>query len=642
MMCSAEKWLKIEAAFNAGLLNHDILRSCLPLLVLTLNDIQSDFVSVNEIQCELAKKYEFHVALPFLREVIALASKEGVLSSIHKDKIKINRENIQSYEDEKSGIAQNLLALANLYKDYCKEKGYGLPDNIVNLNDWIVDSIRRFDSKVLSNDLEERDNLSTYHWCEFVLQLKNQNHELFKFIASLSYSSVLMDATFYVAKKSKRKSYSNLNVYLDTPVALALLGLDGEDRVSAVRYVINQLKNCGCSLSVFAHNLDEMERIIKGVEYHMREGDFAYYRANRVGKAFFNWRYNASQISLFRLKLIDALSNNKVRIVDASRIISSESEKRVVDVEETIRGCYSRGLSSLNEFAEESIEVDAKSLIAVRKLRLPNVGNELSTTQHIMITLNDSLSTAAKRDIYGIKRAMPACMSADLLGAVLWMDDPESLIDYKAHRLLSDCVLFMKPTQQMVARLSEELTLVVKNQTITEDDLALLQASSAVDGALMESIKCDVKNINSSTPIDVCERIRRRISEEVSGQLRLEQSYRALEKEEHLRVKLELKAELEERVRFHTNRERRQHFISAWRTVHRIFVLLICSSGAAMGCLFVLFASMAVTKPDLCIKTTCVLLSFIIIMCCMFSHKTRCYLKHISVKFARKMLGKSL
>lgn len=640
MMCQDERWLKVEAAFNAGLLSNDVVRSCIPLLLLYLREYEGETVSEQEIRTALSERYEFSVAPPFMREVISLAKTDGILSAVKSDRYRINRDKISGSNTDRQEIIQRLDTLAERYREFCLENHYDLPVDSNDLVEWVIGNIRRFDSRVLKNEIVIGDGLSSFHWCEFVLQLESSDPELFKFVASLSYSSVLMDATFFVAKRKNRASYSSLNVFLDTPVVLALLGLDGEERVSAVRYVVNQLKGVGCSLSIFMHNLEEVERIIKGVEHHVRVGDFAYYRANRVGKSFFNKRFNAAQITLFRLKIVEKLSKENVRIFDGAKALERVDSQQLQDVADAIKANYEKKwVGPENDLSDSSVEIDARSLCAVLRLRNSNVGSMIATSQQIMISLNDSLSAVARNLYNGPRNHVPPCVSADLFGAVLWMEQPESFIDYKAHRLLSDCALLMKPTQAMIKRLADELKTVAQHSSMSEDDLALLQASSAVDGALMESIRCDVANINASTPRDVCDRIRNMIKEEVSGELRREQAYRENERRERMEIEAGLNARLDDLVRFNAEIKRHSGFVSAWRTVSMIRSVILLSILVSVVLLMISCMWKACFTADRTIKAIFISFLFILSVSVVYGRSIKQFVTKVSLVFARRLLS---
>ena len=76
---------------------------------------------------------------------------------------------------------------------------------------------------------------------------------------------------------------------------------------------------------------------------------------------------------------------------------------------------------------EESIRVDVRSIIMIYRERQGQTATKLQKAKHIMLTSNNAIANVSKKyeSNHNTKSMhIPACISADLFGAILWLDSP--------------------------------------------------------------------------------------------------------------------------------------------------------------------------------------------------------------------------
>lgn len=72
-----------------------------------------------------------------------------------------------------------------------------------------------------------------------------------------------------------------------------------------------------------------------------------------------------------------------------------------------------------------------------------------------MLTLNGVLANVSKQ--YESNQSVnsghiPACISADLFGALLWLNSPNDIVNYHKHKLLADCYSSLQPSKELLEK----------------------------------------------------------------------------------------------------------------------------------------------------------------------------------------------
>lgn len=65
------------------------------------------------------------------------------------------------------------------------------------------------------------------------------------------------------------KTYKDVTFYLDTPLLIRRIGLEGEPRKAAVENLISLLHNLGGTVATFLHSRDELKYVLKSVAEHI-------------------------------------------------------------------------------------------------------------------------------------------------------------------------------------------------------------------------------------------------------------------------------------------------------------------------------------------------------------------------------------
>lgn len=160
----------------------------------------------------------------------------------------------------------------------------------------------------------------------------------------------------------------------------------------------------------------------------------------------------------------------------------------------------------LSQDKEESIRIDVRSIIMVYRERQGQTATRLQNAKHIMLTSNNAIANVSKK--YESNRSIqaghiPACISADLFGAILWLNSPIQMQEYQKQKLLADCYAFLKPNKVLLEKYIQSLDEARAADKIDEKTFLFLRTHKVVLDSLMDITQGDYARFNSNTYLEV-------------------------------------------------------------------------------------------------------------------------------------------
>ncbi|MBS3937195.1 MAG: hypothetical protein KGZ50_01310 [Peptococcaceae bacterium] len=142
--------------------------------------------------------------------------------------------------------------------------------------------------------------------------------------------------------------------------------------------------------------------------------------------------------------------------------------------------------------------------------RKGQTATKIQASRDILLTLNSTIANVSKE--YESNRSIssghiPACVSADLFGTVLWLFSPASLIEYQRKQLLADCYLSLRPSKKLLNKYIESLERARASEEIEEKQFLFMRSHAVVNDALMNVTKGDYARFNERTYIEVYDEI---------------------------------------------------------------------------------------------------------------------------------------
>jgi len=507
------KIVKLYAAYRSGCLGDNIFHVYYPFMANIISEEKWD-IEVNETQ--VAKKFEdkYYISLPhnFVRQVLSIGIERKEII-YEQGRYVAQKEKLRSYSIDNKDFDLCWKKMMDGFHLYCKDKNVDLMG--IDVESSILYFLDAYDEAILSNDelnvIGENDTFN-YVWNSYLKYLSLHDSHLFNYVAAISFSNIQKETIFYSSDSSDSpNTYNGLNVYLDSPMVFALFGMDSDARVNSCKMLVSGMKKAGCSVHVFDHNFNEIKGILERAAGWATSIDYSVQKANNVARFFHDVLTEAPIIAEFCASTEEKLNELGITIKTTSYDVSKndfqEDEEALYAM---IEKKYTQDGKTILDEKKQSIMIDVRSIIMAYRERLGRISTKIQTCGHIMITLNGTLANVSKN--FESNKSInsghvPACISADLFGSVLWLFSPTEKMEYQCKQLLADCYVALRPSKEMMAKYIDSLNLARNADEIDEKKFLFMRAHVAVNDALMNVTKGDYARFNDQTYREVYDEI---------------------------------------------------------------------------------------------------------------------------------------
>ena len=528
--------IKLYAAYKAGFLGNNILDTYFSFMANMISEERLAVVEDTVIAAKFKERYTMDLPLPFIRQVLGVGVQNGSFIEDHgKYSVVVNE--IAKYRFSKTDFDALWNRLIKDFSEYCRAKDIDISS--LDINAFILNILDDADEKILSGEKADEQAGMTppeYGWHSFIKEQGQLQTELYSFVAALSASNIAKQALFHAGETAT--DYSDLHVYLDSPIVFALLGMDDTSRTESYKQLVADMIRAKCSVHVLDHNFQEVDSIIARAAGWATNTLYDLRKANNAARFFHDSQMDETEISEF-CENIETMLNElgitvKETCYDVFQDKFQEDETCLFDM---VKARYIDHGYELSQEKQDSIRIDVQSIIMIYRERLGQTATRLQNAKHIMLTSNNAIANVSKK--YESNRSLqaghiPACISADLFGAVLWLDSPMQLLEYQKKKLLADCYAFLKPDKVMLDKYIQSLDEARNADAIDEKKFLFLRTHKVVLDSLMDITKGDYARFNSNTYLEVYDDIQekslKKYKDEVAAHAQTQEAFKNLEK----------------------------------------------------------------------------------------------------------------
>lgn len=500
---------KLYAAYKAGYLGNNILDTYFSFMANMIYEEHLMVVEDGVIAAKFKERYTIELPLPFIRQVLGVGVHNGSFIEDHgKYSVVVNE--LSKYRFSKTEFDSLWEHLIREFTAYGQTKEIAISS--IDVSEFILDIIDDSDEKILSGEkVDEKDGLTPfeYAWYSFAKEQGESRTELYSFVAALSASNITKQALFHTGEAVT--DYSNLHIYLDSPIVFSLLGMDDVSRTESYKQLIADMIKAKCNIHVLDHNFQEVDSIIARAAGWATNALYDLRKANNAARFFHDSQMDETEISEFcenvEIRLNELGITVKETAYDIFQDKFQEDENCLFDM---IKARYTDHGYELSQEKQDSIRIDVQSIIMIYRERQGQTATRLQNAKHIMLTSNNAIANVCKK--YESNRSqqsghIPACISADLFGAVLWLDSPMQMLEYQKKKLLADCYAFLKPDKVLLDKYMQSLDEARNADAIDEKKFLFLRTHKVVLDSLMDITKGDYARFNSNTYLEVYEDI---------------------------------------------------------------------------------------------------------------------------------------
>lgn len=386
---------RLYAAYKAGYLGSNILDTYFALVANMILERHLTVIEDTAIASEIKERYQIELPLPFVRQILGVGVKNNCFVEDH-GKYSVVVETLSKYAFDETDFNERWEQLVQSFEEYCKQKEIDYSN--VSISDFILDILDETDEIVFTSDATEDEQTTPpmeYAWYSFVRSEAEAKTKLYSFIAAVSASNITRQALFFDG--DEQADYSDLHVYLDSPIIFALLGMDDASRTEAYKKLIEDMQSVHCNVHVLDHNFQEVDGIIARASSWANSTEYDLRKANNAARFFHDSRMSDEEIAEFCESLEGKLNDLGITVKETHYDIYQnkfqEDENCLFDM---VKSRYLEHGYGLTEDKEKSIRVDVRSIVMVYRERQGQTATRLQNAKHIMLTSNNAIANVSK------------------------------------------------------------------------------------------------------------------------------------------------------------------------------------------------------------------------------------------------------
>ena len=350
----------------------------------------------------------------------------------------------------------------------------------------------------------------------FVRSIQERDQGLFQSFVVLLQGHMLANALLCPDLEYVTQDYRNVTFYLDTPLIVQRLGLEGEAKEEAARDLLDLLKRLKAKTAVFEHSRDELRAVMLGA---------AEFIDSTEGRGAI---------------VAEARSKGTTR---SDLVLLAESiESKLVEVGiETHRTPTYRPEFQIDESVFESVLddwvgyrnpraklYDINSVRSIYALRANGRSPTLERAKAVLVTSNGSLASAAWKygQQYESSQDVSSAITDFTLANAAWLKAPLGAPNIPTTRLLSFAYAALEPSDEVLDKYMSEIDKLEEGGTVAARELELLRSSPSVYPELMGYTLGDPLGVTPQTITRTLRRVSSEIKAEETGKLLEERELR--------------------------------------------------------------------------------------------------------------------
>ena len=461
----------------------DYIDCFLPLLISTIVSNDTKTIDINDVSSfkkAILTEYGLDIPSSALITILNRARKRDYFT-VDNGIYHVNEDKI-NLDDNSKVRAEINRAYNYVVKELQKFIAEKAPEGVTFSEDEISEGLLAFLKNHDADISFGAENLSIlpkveapeklkYLICWFVVENWESNPILVNYLKDISIGHALSSLILYDEFNPFKGKLENLDIYLDTPFILSLLGINGEQRIQLSEEILSQLKNEKANLYILQTTISEVLNNLDNCKFTLKKGNGIV--QNLSVKMCIENNIKPEDIEQliadFSFKIENlGISENQVPDYDDYNLVIKEEElfDTILESYEKInRGDKKlRTLESIKknlpDYIEKTIRRDVKVLSGIYRFRKGKIPVSIKDSQAIFVTTSSALAFASR--VYENKlnkreNAIPTCFTDIFLATLIWIQNPILAEQINKKRILSDCYAGMSPSDELIKQYEAEL-----------------------------------------------------------------------------------------------------------------------------------------------------------------------------------------
>lgn len=349
---------------------------------------------------------------------------------------------------------------------------------------------------------------------EYVLYIQRTDPERFDSFMIMMQGHMLANALLCPDLQSAPKTYKGVTFYLDTPLLVRRLGLEGEAKRAAVEELIRLLRNLGATIAIFSHSYDELEHVIRGAAKHVD----APYGCGAIVMEARRRRTTKSDLLVLAGQIDERLEEAGIEVKDTPRYI----EDFQID-EAAFEKVLEDEVSYYNPRAKE---YDINSVRSIYVLRARTSPATVEKSRALLVSSNSGFAQAAFEfgKQHEESREVSSVITDFSLANIAWLKAPMGAPLLPTTEILAFSYAALQPSKKLLSKYLTEIDKLERQGKIIERDHQLLRSSTLAQDEIMHLTLGDEDALNEETITETLRRVSSEIKKEESEKLKAEKT----------------------------------------------------------------------------------------------------------------------
>lgn len=404
---------------------------------------------------------------------------------------------------------------------------------------------------------------------DFIRTLYENSDAVFDSVIVLVKGQMYANALTCPDLEGIEKTFKDVTFYLDTPLVLSLLNVQGEEDYRAVYELVTLVQRLKGDVAVFEHTVAELEAVLKGAADNIEN-------PGALGRVVREMRRCGLQRGDILLKLSSFESELRDYGVRIRKTPEYDKAFQISEVE--LEKAIQDQVSYRNP---KALEFDINSVRSIFNLRHGSVPRRLEDSKAVLVTSNHALARAAYElgKNHNSAKEVSVAITDFSLANVAWLKSPMDAPELPEKETLAACYAAIEPDPQLWSKYLSVLDSLQSQGKISIDDHAVLRISGLAERELMEMTLGEESSLTGNSVSGILRRVKEDLTRDHAQAVVQEKvAHEATRRE--LRSAVERQNRLERRIEMYCSRiVRMLYLIVAALFAVMLFVSMLLASG---------------------------------------------------------------
>ncbi len=372
------------------------------------------------------------------------------------------------------------------------------------INDLGIHNLQAFvhDTPLPDSPLPEKGAVFLIH--SFVQHVASQGGTPFQDLMTLVRGRLLANALLCQDLDLVSQRFKEVVFYLDTPLLIRLLGLEGAPRQRAICELVTLLRSLGASVALFTHTDEEADCVMRACEIHFYDPD----AKNGIIRSMRHESRSQSDLALVRHSRHRHYTQHGVRLHKTPPHLPSFqiSEDHL---EEAIR-------AEIDYFNDRAAFFDINSIRSIYALRRDGEPISVERSRATFVSSNAALAHAAFMfgKTQNVGHAVSSVITDYSLANLAWLKAPMQTVGLPEREVVAAAYAALQPSNAFWTKYLREAQKLLENGNISPEDHLVLRQTLLAKDEVMHLTLGSEEALTRETVEEVLDHVKTRLTAE--------------------------------------------------------------------------------------------------------------------------------